>query len=78
MATELVQRYLNTWLSPECQTAWLKEALISPAVDSVPLTDELKANPATLGPSTIGTRLFRLDATNFTAIQAQIQRNLKG
>ncbi len=82
LVTELVQRYLNTWLSPECQAAWLTDALISPAVDTVPLTAELKANPAIVVPSTIGTRLFRLDATyiatNFTAIQAQIQRTLKG
>ena len=82
VVTELVQRYLNTWLSPECQAAWLTGALISPAVDSVPLTDELKSNPAIVVPSTIGTRLIRLDATyiatNFAAIQAQIQRTLKG
>lgn len=79
--TELIQRYLNTWLSPECQTAWLKEALISPAVDTVRIPDDLRANPAIVAPSDIGSKLIRLDATyiakNFSSLQALIQRTLK-
>lgn len=82
VTTELIQRYLNTWLSPECQTAWLKGALISPAVDTVEIPADLAANPAIVSPSHVGSKLIRLDATyiaqNSGAIQALIQRSLKG
>lgn len=82
VVTELIQRYLNTWLSPECQTAWLKGALISPAVDTVEIPADLKANPAIVSPSDVGAKLIRLDATyiaqNFGSIQSLIQRSLKG
>lgn len=82
VVTELVQRYLNTWLSPECQEAWLTQAMISPAIGTLRIPDALKSNPAIVLPSDVGTKLIRLDATyianNFAQLQALIQRTLKG
>lgn len=79
--TELVQRYLNVWLSDECQTAWLKEALISPAVGSIAIPPELKANAAVISASDAGKKLIRLDArqlaSEFASIKALIERTLK-
>ena len=82
VTTELIQRYLNTWLSPECQSAWLTQAYISPAIDTLEIPADMKANPAIVIPGSAGPKLIRLDATyiaqNFGPIQAQIQRILKG
>lgn len=79
--TELVQRYLNVWLSDECQTAWLKNALISPAVGSLAIPSELQTNPAVISAGDAGKRLIRLDArqvaTKFAATKALIERTLK-
>lgn len=78
--TELIQRYLNTWLSDEVQTAWLKDALISPAVLSVPIPAELKSNVAIVAAAESG-KLIRLDAqqigSKFNALRTQIERTLK-
>jgi spermidine/putrescine-binding protein len=80
-ATETIQRYLNTWLSEPCQTAWLTKAFISPAVSTIKIPDELKSNAAVVSPEA-ASKLFRLDAqhlgANFAAIKAQIDQTLKG
>jgi putative spermidine/putrescine transport system substrate-binding protein len=79
--TELVQRYLNVWLSDECQTAWLKNALISPAIGSLAIPADLQSNPAVVAAADAGKKLFRLDAKQtamkFAATKALIERTLK-
>jgi putative spermidine/putrescine transport system substrate-binding protein len=79
--TELAQRYLNVWLSDECQNTWLKEALISPAIGSIAIPPELKSNAAVISASDAGKRLIRLDArqvaAKFAATKALIERTLK-
>ncbi len=79
--TELVQRYLNVWLSDECQAAWLKNALISPAIGSLAIPPELQTNAAVISAADAGKRLIRLDArqvaTKFAATKALIERTLK-
>ncbi|MGF3022864.1 ABC transporter substrate-binding protein [Methylobacterium aquaticum] len=81
LVTELVQRYLNTWLSPECQEAWLTQAAISPAIGTLHIPAELRDNPAIVRPEDVGSKLIRVDATyiatNFAQIQQLIQRTLK-
>ena len=80
-ATEIIQRYFNTWLSDACQTAWLTKAFISPAVGTIKIPDELKSNAAVVSPEA-ASKLYRLDAqhlgANFAAIKGQIDQTLKG
>jgi putative spermidine/putrescine transport system substrate-binding protein len=79
--TELVQRYLNVWLSDECQTAWLKNALISPAIGSLSIPPELQTNPAVISAADAGKKLIRLDArrvaAKFAATKVLIEQTLK-
>jgi len=79
--TELVQRYLNVWLSDECQKAWLKNALISPAIGSLVIPPDLQSNPAVISAADAGKRLIRLDAKQvalkFAATRSLIERTLK-
>jgi spermidine/putrescine-binding protein len=79
--TELLQRYLNVWLSDECQAAWLKNALISPAIGTLAIPPELKSNPAVISAADAGKKLIRLDArqvaAKFAATKALIERTLK-
>ncbi len=79
--TELAQRYLNVWLSDECQSSWLTNALISPAIGSLAIPPELQKNPAVVSASDAGKKLIRLDAhkvaAKFAATKALIERTLK-
>ena len=81
LLTELIQRYLNTWLADEVQAEWMTGALISPAVKTVQISDELKSNPAIVLPTDVGSKLIRLDATyvaqNFNQLKSMIDRSLK-
>ncbi len=80
-ATELIQRYLNVWLSDECQEAWLTRGFISPAIGTIQIPENLKGNPAIITAEDASKKLTRLDAAaigaKFASLKTQIERTLK-
>jgi spermidine/putrescine-binding protein len=69
--TELTQRYLDTWLSDECQLAWIERGFYSPASTNVAIPDSMKNNPAILSAEDSVKQLVRAD---YAALGAQMAR----
>ncbi|MDB5591983.1 extracellular solute-binding protein [Enterovirga sp.] len=80
--SELTQRYLNTWLSDECQLAWIERGFYSPASSRVEIPAALKGNPAIISAKDAVTRLVQPDFVKLGAEMAKlkmlIDRTLKG
>lgn len=72
--SELTQRYLNTWLSDECQLAWIERGFYSPASTTVQIPEALRTNPAIMSAEDALRKLVRPD---FAKLGAQMPR-LKG
>lgn len=79
-ASELTQRYFDTWLTEECQIAWAEKAFLSPAVATVKMPDHLLNNPAIVPPDQQG-KLIRPDVVSIgpkmTAYKALVDRLLR-
>jgi len=79
--TELTQRYLNTWLSDECQIAWIERGFFSPASKRVKIPDSLRDNPAIVSAASASKLLVRPDIRKLASIMPRlkslIERTLK-
>ncbi len=81
-ATELTQRYLDTWLSDECQMAWITRGFFSPASAAVQVPEAMRAESVIMAAEESQRRLVRPDFTqigpNMPRLTAMIVRTLKG
>lgn len=71
--TELTQRYLNTWLSDECQRAWIERGFFSPASKSVQIPESLKSNPALVSADSAIKILVRPDTAKLAAVMPKLK-----
>ncbi|MBK1658409.1 ABC transporter substrate-binding protein [Paracraurococcus ruber] len=80
--TELTQRYLDTWLSDECQMAWITRGFFSPASTAVQVPDNLKADSVIMSAEEAQRRLVKPDfesiGPNMPRLTQMIIRTLKG
>ncbi|MDJ0388768.1 extracellular solute-binding protein [Roseomonas sp. E05] len=80
--TELTQRYLDTWLSDECQRAWIERGFFSPASTKIEIPEALRGNPAVMTASDAASRLVRPDyaalGPQMPRMTSLINRTLKG
>jgi len=80
--TELTQRYLDIWLSDECQMTWITKGFFSPASAAVSVPEEMKSNPAIVSAEQAMKRLIRPDfvtiGPEMPRLTGMIQRTLKG
>jgi putative spermidine/putrescine transport system substrate-binding protein len=80
--TELTQRYLDTWLSDECQLAWITRGFFSPASTSVQVPENLRNDPTIMSAEEAQRRLIRPDfekiGPEMPRLTATIVRTLKG
>ena len=79
-ATELAQRYLDIWLSPQCQASWAEISFLSPSVTGVELPTKLRESTAVMSTA----QLSKLVRPDFDAIgpkmvdyKAMIDRTLR-
>jgi spermidine/putrescine-binding protein len=79
--SELTQRYLNTWLSDECQLAWIERGFYSPASTRVKVPEALKSNPAIVSSEDAMKKLVHPDFVKMGAemprLKSMIDRTLK-
>jgi len=79
--SELTQRYLNTWLSDECQLAWVERGFYSPASTRVKVPEALKSNPAIVTSEDALAKLVHPDFVKMGAemprLKSMIDRTLK-
>ena len=59
--TELTQRYLNTWLSDECQNAWITRGFFSPASTTVQVPENMRTESIIMSAEEAGRRLIKPD-----------------
>ena len=71
-ATELTQRYLDTWLSDECQLAWIERGFYSPASTHVEIPAAMRGNPAIVSAKDASEKLIRADYTRLGAEMARV------
>jgi putative spermidine/putrescine transport system substrate-binding protein len=80
--TELTQRYLDTWLSDECQLAWITRGFFSPASTAVQIPENLRSDSVIMSPDEAQRRLVRPDfekmGPEMPRLTATIVRTLKG
>ncbi|HYF07406.1 MAG TPA: extracellular solute-binding protein [Acetobacteraceae bacterium] len=80
--TELTQRYLNTWLSDECQMAWITRGFFSPASTTVQVPENLRGESMIMSAEEAGRRLIKPDVESIgpamPRLTALIQRTLRG
>jgi spermidine/putrescine-binding protein len=80
--TELTQRYLDTWLSDECQLAWITRGFFSPASTAVQIPENLKREDVVMSAEDAQKRLVRPDfeaiGPNMPRLTTMIVRTLKG
>ncbi len=81
-ATELTQRYLDTWLSDECQLAWITRGFFSPASTTVQIPEALKTDSVIMSAEEAQRRLIRPDfekiGPDMPRLSSMIVRTLKG
>ncbi|TDR85381.1 ABC transporter substrate-binding protein [Enterovirga rhinocerotis] len=79
--SKLTQIYMNTWLSDECQLAWIERGLYSPASTKVQIPEALKSNPAIISAEEALKTLVRPDFVKLAAempkLKSLIDRTLK-
>lgn len=79
--SKLTQIYLNTWLSDECQLAWITRGFYSPASTKVQIPEALKSNPAIVTADEALKKLIRPDFVKLAAempkLKGLIDRTLK-
>ncbi|GGF50127.1 spermidine/putrescine ABC transporter substrate-binding protein [Azorhizobium oxalatiphilum] len=79
--SELTQRYLNTWLSDECQLAWIERGFYSPASTKVQIPEAMKSNPAIMTAEDAVKKLVQPDFAKLAAampkLKGLIDRTLK-
>ncbi len=80
--TALTQRYLNTWLSDECQMAWITRGFFSPASTAVQVPEALRNDPVIMSAEEAQRRLIKPDVVSIGPRMPQltqmIVRQLKG
>lgn len=80
--TELTQRYLNTWLSDECQNAWITRGFFSPASTTVQVPEAMRTEALIMSAEDAGRRLIKPDVATIgprmPQLTAMIVRMLKG
>ena len=80
--TELTQRYLNTWLSDECQMAWITRGFFSPASTAVQVPENMRGESIIMSAEEAGRRLIKPDVESIGPRMPQltqmIVRQLKG
>jgi hypothetical protein len=80
--TELTQRYLDTWLSDECQLAWITRGFFSPASAAVQVPENLRSDSVIMSAEEAQRRLIRPDfekiGPEMPRLTATITRTLKG
>lgn len=80
--TELTQRYLDTWLSDECQSAWISRGFFSPTSTAVSVPEAASADGVVMAPAEAQRRLIRPDferiGPEMPRLTQMIIRTLKG
>lgn len=80
--TELTQRYLNTWLSDECQLAWIERGFFSPASTTVQIPESMRNESIVMSAEDASRRLIKPDFVSIgprmPQLTAMINRQLKG
>jgi putative spermidine/putrescine transport system substrate-binding protein len=80
--TELTQRYLDTWLSDECQAAWISRGFFSPTSTAVSVSQDASADGVVMSPAEAQRRLIRPDfekiGPEMPRLTQLIIRSLKG
>jgi len=80
-ATELSQKYLDTWISDECQLAWVQKGFFGPASKTVKIPPGMLGLEAILPAEEAAKRLIRYDVRyvgeNIPKLKALIDRTLK-
>jgi putative spermidine/putrescine transport system substrate-binding protein len=80
--TELTQRYLDTWLSDECQLAWITRGFFSPASTTVQIPESMKNEDVVMSAADAQRRLVRPDFESIgpamPRLTTMIVRTLKG
>jgi len=80
--TELTQRYMDIWLSDECQNAWISRGFFSPTSTTVQVPAAMQAEQIIMSAAEAQTRLVRPDfekiGPDMPRLSAMIVRTLKG
>lgn len=81
-ASELTQRYLDTWLSDECQMAWITRGFFSPASTAVQVPASMHGEDVVMSAEDAQRRLIRPDfekiGPEMPRLTSMIVRTLKG
>lgn len=79
--SRLTQLYLNTWLSDECQVAWMERGFFSPVSTRVSVPESLKSNPSIMSAEDSSKKLITIDyqklGTQMPRLKSLIDRTLK-
>jgi len=80
--TELTQRYLNTWLSDECQLGWMTRGFFSPASSAVQVPETMRSESIVMSAEDANRRLIKPDVVSIgprmPQLTTMINRMLKG
>ncbi len=79
--TELTQRFLNLWLSDECQLAWATNAFFGPTSSRVQIPESMRSNEALMSAEEASKKLIRYDVltvgTRIPELNQMVNRTLK-
>ena len=71
--TELSQRYMNPWLSDECQLAWIERGFFSPTSSKVKIPDAMKQNAALMSTDDAVKKLVKPDFEKLGSIMPRLK-----
>lgn len=74
---DITQQYLDTWISPECQLAWITEGFFSPASRKVAIPESLRGNSAVLSTEDLVKKTIPYDAGKVSAAIPDLLKAIK-